>query len=93
MRIPAKPRVPVSLTSPERIKLTLQDQRLKCAQLLINIDYIAIELKETSFSVDHKLSEELIRIFSNAGRSNVTDFIDLFCQQQSKLFFYLVPKV
>ena len=38
LRIPAKPRAPVSLTSSDRIKLTLQDQRLKCAQLLINID-------------------------------------------------------
>ena len=33
LRIPAKPKAPVSLTSPDNMKLTLQDQRLKCEQL------------------------------------------------------------
>ena len=42
---------------------------------------MATELKKTSFAVDLELSGELIRIFSNAGKSNVTDFIDLFWQQ------------
>ena len=36
--IPAKPKAPVSLTSPERIKLTLQAQRLQCKQQQILIE-------------------------------------------------------
>ena len=47
---------------------------------------MAIELKKSSFSVDHELSGDLIQIFSNADRSNVTDFMNLFWQQQQKLF-------
>ena len=86
LRIPAKPKAPVSLTSPDRIKLTLQDQRLKCAQFQRKIDDMTIELKKSSFSVDHELSGDLIQIFSNADRSNVTDFMNLFWQQQQKLF-------
>ena len=84
--IPAKPKVPVSLMSPDRIKLTLQDQRLKCEQLQEKIDDMAIELKKSSFSVDNKLSGNLIQVFSNAERSNVTDFMNLCWQQQQKLF-------
>ena len=86
MGIPAKPKAPVSLTSPDRIKLTLQDQRLKCVQLQKKIDDMATELKKLSFSVDHELSGDLIQTFSKADRSNVTDFIKLFWQQQQKLF-------
>ena len=84
--IPVKPKVPVSLMSPDRIKLTLQDQRLKCEQLQEKIDDMAIELKKSSFSVDNKLSGDLIQVFSNAERSNVTDFMNLCWQQQHKLF-------
>ena len=86
MGIPAKPKARVSLTSPDRIKLTLQNQRLKCAQLQRKIDDMAIELQKLSFSVDHELSEDLIQTFSKADRSNVTDFIKFFWQQQQKLF-------
>ena len=78
--IPAKPKVPVSLMSPDRIKLTLQDQRPKCEQLQEKIDDMAIELKKSSFSVDNKLSGDLIQVFSNAERSNVTDFMNLCWQ-------------
>ena len=46
LRIPAKPKAPVSLTSPDRIKLTLQDQRLKYAQLQRKIDDMATEFKK-----------------------------------------------
>ena len=77
LRIPAKPKAPVSLMSPDRIKLTLQDQRLKCAQLQRKIDDMVIELKASSLSVDHELSGDLIQISSNASRSNVTDFVNL----------------
>ena len=81
-----KPKAPVSLTSPDRIKLTLQDQRLKYAQLQRKIDDMATEFKKQSFSVDHELNGNLIQIFSNTDRSNVTDFMNLFWQQQQKLF-------
>ena len=85
LRIPAKPKALVSLTSPDRTKLTLLDQRLKCAQLQRKIDDVAIELKKSSFSLDHELSGDLIQSFSNADSSNVTDFMNLFWQQQQKL--------
>ena len=82
----AKPKAPVSLTSPDKINLILQDQRLKCAQLQRKIDDMAIELKKSSFSVDQELSGDYIQIFSNANRSNVTVFMNLFWQHLQKLF-------
>ena len=47
---------------------------------------MAIEVKISSFSINHELSRYLIQSFSNAGRSNVPDFMNLFWQQQGKLF-------
>ena len=84
--LPAKPKAPVSLTSPLRLKKTLQVQRLKCAQLQKRISEMTVELKKSSCSVDHDLSKDLIQIFSKADQSNVTPFMNLFWQQQQKLF-------
>ena len=42
LHIPAKAKAPVSLTSPDRIKLTLHDEKLKSAHPLTNIYDMAI---------------------------------------------------
>ena len=42
---PAHPNAPVSKTAPERIKLTLQEQRLRCAELERQIEEMKIEIK------------------------------------------------
>eukprot|EP00795_Rhopilema_esculentum_P002186 gene2187-17777_t len=41
---PAHPNAPVSKTAPERIKLTLQEQRLRCAELERQIEEMKIEI-------------------------------------------------
>ena len=44
LRIPVKPKAPVLLTSPDKIKLILQDERLNYAQLQRKIDDVEIKL-------------------------------------------------
>lgn len=78
LHIPAKAKAPVSLTSPDRIKLTLQDEKLKSAHPLRKIYDMAIQFKKSSFCFDHDFNENLIQIFSNAERSHLTELMKLY---------------
>ena len=82
---PAKAKAPVSATSTHRIKLTLQQQRLKCAQLEKELKNMQEMLKKSNFQVDNKLNQDFISIF-NTSHSQVTPFMQLFWQQQQKMF-------
>jgi hypothetical protein len=75
---------PVSQTAPERIKLTLQLQRLKCADLEHQINEMKLELQKSSIEVDNSLSQDITNILGNSD--NITPFMNLFWQQQQKLF-------
>ena len=59
---PAKPKGPVSKTIPNRIKLTLEQQRLECAQLQARIEEMKSEIERSSKVVDNELSNDLISI-------------------------------
>ena len=53
---PANVKAPVSKTDPERIKLTLQEQRLKCAELERELNEMPVAIVKTNIEVDHELS-------------------------------------
>lgn len=59
---PAQLNAPVSKTDPQRIKLTLQQHRLKCAQLEKELHEMHAELQKSSIEIDNELSKELITI-------------------------------
>ena len=75
---PAHVKAPVSKTDPERIKLTLQGQRLKCAEL-------ERELNEMQSELHQELSDDFTQILDSAD-SRITPFMNLFWQEQKKLF-------
>jgi hypothetical protein len=52
---PAHINSPISQTPPERIKLTLQMQRLKCADLERQLNDMKVEINKSSIEVDHQL--------------------------------------
>ena len=81
---PAHINSPISQTAPSRIKLTLQMQRLKCADLERQLKEMQTEIQKSSIEVDHELSKDSVTIFGQSD--NVTPFISLFWQQQQKLF-------
>ena len=85
LMIPAKPKAPVSLTSPERIKLTLQAQRLQCKQQQILIEQMKHAIEKSSISDEKELSNDFIKVFSDAPPENVTPFMNLFWHQQKYL--------
>ena len=84
LQTPAKTKAPVSKTTPERLKLTLQDQRLKCSQLESELEMLRTELKEKSIPVSDELESDIIKIMSENGQK-VTPFMKLFWDEQKRL--------
>ena len=83
---PARDRAPVSLTSPERLVLTLQSKRIKCRQLEEKLQKMERSLQRSSIEIDNELSTDFISLFSNADNNQITPFMNLFWQEQKKLF-------
>ena len=82
---PANVKAPVSKTDPERIKLTLQEQRLKCAELEQELNEMQAAIVKTNIEVNHELSNDFTKILNEAD-DKITPFMSLFWQQQKKLF-------
>ena len=82
---PAHLNAPVSKTHPERIKLTLQEHRLKCAQLEQALSEMRAELRKSSIEIDNDLNNDFMRILDSAG-TKLTPFMKLFWEEQRKLF-------
>ncbi|KAL9977853.1 hypothetical protein ACROYT_G015307 [Oculina patagonica] len=57
---PAHVKAPVSKTNPERIKLTLQGQRLQCAELERELNEMRAELEKANVEVDHELRSKIL---------------------------------
>ena len=75
----------MSKTDPERIKLALQEQRLKCAQLEQALFEMRVELEKSSMEIDNELSNDFVKILDSAD-TKITQFMKLFWQEQRKLF-------
>ncbi|XP_065649371.1 uncharacterized protein LOC136078177 [Hydra vulgaris] len=82
---PAKLNAAISLTTPSRLKLTMQLHRLKCAQLQARIEAMKEELISSSVMMDCDLHSDFLSIISNTNH-NISDFMNLFWQEQKKLF-------
>lgn len=82
---PAHINSPVSQTPPERLKLTIQMQRMRCSQLENQLRLMQEELNKSSVHIDHELSKDFISIMGKT-RHEITPFMNLFWQQQQKLF-------
>ena len=82
---PAKLKAPISKTTPERIKLALQEQQLKCANLEKELEEMKAEIERASITVDDEMSKDVVSILSNIGSQKMTPFMELFWQQQKKM--------
>ena len=82
---PAKLNAPISKTSPGRIKLTLQEQRLKCQQLEDELNCMRNELSANSVAVDSELNSDFMSILDGED-CEMTPFMKLFWQEQKKMF-------
>ena len=61
----------ISLTSPTRLKLAMQQERLKCKKLEVEISKMKTEIEKASKPVEKNLSEDLCKIFSNVDNSKI----------------------
>ena len=89
---PAKLKAPLSITSPYRLKLTIQQQRNQNKQLQsenetvkLQISKMEKELNINSIPVSDDVSQDIVSIMS-ASEEKMTPFMKLFWQQQKKLF-------
>ena len=84
MTIPLKPKAPISLTSPERIKVTIQSYQIESEILKSEIQILQHKISKSSMKTDDGLSADLIKIVSNADKSEVSPFIKFFWEEQQK---------
>ena len=82
--VPAKSKAPISLTSPERFKLTLPNYRLENKQLKEEVKNLQHEISSTSLEVDDNLAEDLVKIMSGANQKSIPPFMKLFWEEQHK---------
>ena len=67
------------------IKLTLQMERIMCTQLKNQFRLMQEDLNKPSVHINHELSRDFISIMGKT-KHEITPFMNLFRQQQQKLF-------
>ena len=80
----AKLKAPISATNPQRVLLSLQEQRSKSAQLEKQIQGMQIELEKSSTQVDQSLEGDFLDILDTSSEK-ITPFLKLFWEQQVKM--------
>lgn len=83
LNIPAKPNAPVSATHPHRLKLALQRERLKCAQLQTELTKMRHIIHSSGVRLDSEFSQD-IRSIMTSNENKLTPFMKLFWQQQQQ---------
>ena len=78
---PAHLNAPLSKTNPCRVKLSLQEERIKTSQIKIQIEHREQEIESKGIKVDYNLSNNLSTIISN-NIDAASPFMKLFWNQQ-----------
>ena len=68
----------MKFTSPERLKLTMQHQRLQCKQLKQQIEDMNTSLEKHSRQVSPELDKDFTTLFSGVNQKEVPPFMKLF---------------
>ena len=88
MLVPAKLNVPIKFTSPERLKLTIQNYRLENKVLKAEIDDMKREILTKSKPIDDELSKDFISIMSNVDKDEIPPFMIFFLGGTAELFVF-----
>ena len=75
----------LSKTNPNRIRLALMQERLKCAQLEKDLTRMKNEIKVSDVSVSGKICNDILKIFDQ-NENKATSFMKLFWEQEKKAF-------
>ena len=79
---PATLKVPVSITSPERLVLTLKQQRLKTKELEENLAKMQLEIEKSGQKINETLENDLISLYSKKDSNSIPPFMKLFWDEQ-----------
>ena len=85
---PVKPNAPLTLTSPDRLQVTVQHQRqenklLKNQNLLLS-EKLQAALEKDSVAVDDEISQDFVDIFKGVPGEKVAPFMRLFWEEQQR---------
>ena len=81
IKTPAKPNAPLSNTHPEKVKLGLINERIKCLQLEKDIARMKSEIKLSGIPLSPDLSNDVVKIM-NENQSKFMPFVKLSWEQQ-----------
>ena len=81
---PAKLKAPVSITSSERLVLTLKQQRLKNKDLEENFAKMQLEVEKSEQKINETLEDDLISLYSREDNNSIPRFMKLFWDEQQK---------
>ena len=81
---PAKLKAPLSATHPERVKLALQQNRLECKQLQIQMQEMKREIDNAAKPVSQELGHDLVKLFSGCDQRKIPPFMKFFWEEQQK---------
>ena len=84
MTVPAKLNAPISLTSPDRLKLTIQNYRFENKSLKSEIEKLNKEISRSAVAVSEDLSTDFVSIMSKADQSHISPFMKFFWEEQQK---------
>ena len=80
----AKLNAPIKFTSPERVKLIMQNYQLENKELKFELFKLKEEIEYKSIPVDNELSSDFCTIMSDVDKSTVPPFIYIFWEEQQK---------
>ena len=85
IKTPAKPNAPLSNTHPDKVKLALINERIKCSQLEKDIARMKSEIKLSGITRSPDLSNDVVKIM-NESQCKFMPFVKLFWEQQKVAF-------
>ena len=85
LNVAAKANAPVSTTHPHRLKLALQQQRLKCTQLEGELTKMRQAIQKSGVVLQSEFSQD-VRYLMSGNKEKLTPFMKLFWQQQQEAF-------
>ena len=68
----------VSITSPERLVLTLRQQRLKNKELLKNFAKMSLEIEKSRQKINETLEKGLTLLYSKEDKNSILPVMKLF---------------
>ena len=81
MLTPSKLNAPVSATAPQKIVLTLRQQRNEIKDQNVKIEELQSEIKKHSVTVTPGLHTDLQDIFNNCDKRKISPFMKLFWEK------------